>query len=78
MKCVQCGRELGITNDDFINGICGNCRFKEYTEPLQGWICPRCGQVHSPFSLVCGCSPPTISSNTIELIETNNLKDEKQ
>jgi hypothetical protein len=29
---------------------------------LYGWICPRCGVVHSPFVLQCGCPPPTITS----------------
>jgi len=25
---------------------------------MQGWICPRCGVVHSPFSMQCYCKPP--------------------
>jgi uncharacterized OB-fold protein len=29
-------------------------------QPLMyGWICPRCGTVHSPFTIQCGCPPPT-------------------
>lgn len=24
---------------------------------LTGWICPRCGKVHSPFTAHCDCMP---------------------
>ena len=29
----------------------------EATPMLTGWICPRCGKVHSPFSMQCDCQP---------------------
>ena len=25
---------------------------------MQGWECPRCRTIHSPFVLECGCQPP--------------------
>jgi hypothetical protein len=25
---------------------------------MYGWICPRCGAVHSPYSTACHCLPP--------------------
>ena len=29
-------------------------------QPLMyGWTCPRCGTVHSPFVMQCGCPLPT-------------------
>lgn len=28
------------------------------TVAMYGWICPRCGAVHSPFELRCNCPPP--------------------
>lgn len=39
------------------------------TVAMYGWICPRCGAVHSPFELRCDCPPPVrtwISSGTGE------------
>ena len=39
------------------------------TVAMYGWICPRCGAVHSPFDLRCDCPPPVrtwISSSTGE------------
>ena len=30
-----------------------------------GWICPRCGKVHSWLSMECDCPPKTITSSTI-------------
>lgn len=44
--------------------------YREKTPPaMYGWICPRCGAVHSPFDLRCDCPPPVrtwISSGTGE------------
>ena len=69
MRCIECGNEMRSTADDYIQGLCAGCRNKnvseKYSTPLQGWICPRCGTVHSPFVPQCHCSPPTITSNTI-------------
>lgn len=39
--------------------ICGSCSRKP--KPMQGWICPRCVTVHSPFVQQCHCLPPTIA-----------------
>ena len=29
-----------------------------------GWICPRCGKVHSWLSMTCDCEPKTITATT--------------
>ena len=61
-QCVKCGNRLQTTVDDYVNGLCGFCKHKQESEklisPLYGWICPRCGVVHSPFSAQCFCPPP--------------------
>ena len=57
MKCGSCGNELTTADDGF---ICSGCKLKQYNQQpvLQGWICPRCGVVHSPFVTECTCPPP--------------------
>jgi hypothetical protein len=66
MKCMKCGRELPLTGDDYINGKCSFCKClsEEIRPTLYGLICPRCGAVHSPFVLQCGCPPPTRTWNS--------------
>lgn len=32
---------------------------------LQGWECPRCGKIHSPYSLMCDCPPRTFTASAI-------------
>lgn len=63
MKCTMCGNEMTSTGDDYSSGVCFNCKWNKPPQqaPLYGWICPRCGTVHSPFVLTCGCPPPTIT-----------------
>ncbi len=34
------------------------------TAELKGWVCPRCGKVHSPFVSEYNCPSPTIISTT--------------
>ena len=60
MKCKMCGCELFTTADDYINGRCHNC-LNGYThntntfipEKSLGWICPKCGNVYSPLTMMC-------------------------
>jgi len=59
--CVKCGKPLGsiyYTIDD--QPWCSECylRFEKETTPAysQGWICPRCGRVNSPYVNQCPCS----------------------
>ena len=68
MNCTICGKELTETGNDFLNMICSECRLtgKGLTnvKPMQGWICPRCGVVHSPFVDKCDCPLATITRST--------------
>ena len=69
MNCIKCNKELTSTADDYQNMICSSCKFTPIvTSPvgMYGWICPRCGQVWSPFTSQCHCPPNTITSSTIE------------
>ncbi len=36
---------------------------------MYGWICPRCGTVHSPFVTRCDCPPPTKTCDSINTEE---------
>jgi hypothetical protein len=60
MRCNKCGTEL--TNEDMqtTDCICNACRKNKDMQVfgMYGWICPRCGKVHSPFSTECSCPPP--------------------
>jgi hypothetical protein len=74
-KCIQCGGELTTGDTPF---ICMTCKMKneQQTPPMQGWICPRCGTVHSPFITECSCPLPTKiwwDSTTRELKEDGKL-----
>ena len=59
-KCSKCEKELS-TGD--IDGICGECRYKQSNPSIQpyytpsGWLCPRCGRGNSPHSNLCPCIP---------------------
>ena len=69
MKCLQCGKEL--TTGDGLDMICHNCKMKDQQQPvLYGWVCPRCGTVHSPFVTQCGCPPPVRTWNSTTTEET--------
>ena len=69
MRCFKCGNEL-TTGDTRL--ICLSCRQKNEQEyhwkitPLTGWICPRCGTVHSPFVTQCHCPPVFIVTSEYE------------
>ena len=60
--CFKCGKPLGtvyyvVDNQPW----CQECylKFQKETAPsyAQGWICPRCGRVNSPYVSQCPCSP---------------------
>ena len=40
---------------------------------LQGWVCPKCGRVYSPFTSMCSYCVPNNMYNTITLGSTGNF-----
>ena len=60
MRCASCGAEMQTSADDYMNCVCSYCKIKRDNPipAMQGWICPRCGVVHSPFVTECTCPPP--------------------
>ena len=40
----------------------------------QGWICPKCGRVYSPFTQMCLYCGPN-NTNTISNLDISNLDD---
>lgn len=66
-KCIQCGKELTTGDMDFICTACKEKNKETQYPPMMGWICPRCGTVHSPFVQQCGCPPPITTSTTCEI-----------
>lgn len=51
--------EMLINCNDILSGL----------HATTGWACPRCGKVHSPYSVICDCPPPsfTMSGTTIDM-----------
>jgi hypothetical protein len=47
---------------------------EEDKEPkISGWICFRCGTIHSPFVTQCHCQPPITVSTGTETDQTPDL-----
>ena len=74
--CDKCGRPIPVgksyTN---IGGwiLCGLCqRANDHKNGfdgwIDGWICPRCGKVHSYLSLTCDCNPTTLTGVTYPIM----------
>lgn len=67
MKCLKCGSELTCNGTGL---ICTKCKGESQQIPeMYGWICPRCGTVHSPFITQCGCPPPIRTWNGVSTEE---------
>jgi len=73
MRCIYCGGELNGTGDDYLNSVCYLCAYINKREAeslihrLQGWECPRCHKIHSPFVRECDCIPPVYNVPTTTL-----------
>lgn len=73
MKCIQCGSELA-TGD--IGQTCTLCKMKNEGQRayLQGWECPRCHKIHSPFITTCDCPPNVVTKTSYDTkIDTSHL-----
>lgn len=55
-KCNKCKGLLYTDDLQFTNDYMCNCN-KQYYSTAVGWICPRCGKAHSPYSIMCDCFP---------------------
>ena len=40
---------------------------------LQGWVCPKCGRVYSPFTSMCSYCVPSHMYNTITCSSTGDI-----
>jgi hypothetical protein len=57
-RCHKCGKPK---HGYYIGSEQCNCK----DEPLpKGWECPRCGKIHSPYSLSCDCYPKATTKST--------------
>ena len=65
--CFKCGGVVEVSpnfNTILISNI-NWCRCQKEAKSIPiGWECPRCHQIHSPFSLVCDCPPQVTIKNT--------------
>jgi ribosomal protein S27E len=64
MNCTRCGKRLVSSADDFVNGLCSDCRNDHLPTPkyfgfAQGWLCPKCGAVLAPNQGYCVFCAPT-------------------
>lgn len=53
----------GCPPDGCALGVAGTPDKRMPNTPLQGWECPRCKKIHSPFTLHCDC-PPKVNTKT--------------
>ena len=59
LYCEKCGGLISADKDYPISNnskIC-SCKSHNSDNHLQGWECPRCKKIHSPYSLECDCFP---------------------
>ena len=64
--CLKCGRQLSTSK------ICGVCGTRPVSPGvgMQGWECPKCGSVYSPYVMACGvCGKQITTGNSTAKIE---------
>ena len=69
--CDKCGRHIVGKSYINIGGwiLCGLCQYEGNSKNnSDGWICPRCGKVHSYLSLTCDCNPTTLTGVTYPIM----------
>lgn len=76
-RCSKCGGlmygQIERTNDFW-------CKCPEFwgTSPkeeqphLQGWECPRCHKIHSPFVYTCDCLP-SVTTHTLSQFDEERI-----
>lgn len=80
MMCTRCGGIFASTSN---GNFCSDCEktrkefgFGEYVGIAQGWICPQCGSVWSPYQVYC---PVCVQySFTVGVYENNMVNSEEK
>jgi DNA-directed RNA polymerase subunit RPC12/RpoP len=64
-RCMRCGRDANSLPKP-------GAWYSMPLKPAQGWECPRCRKVHSPFVFQCDCGPAyNITTDGVTTSEAN-------
>jgi hypothetical protein len=73
-RCTKCGGRLWGDSQHTWDCTC-ICPPEQPQPNFIGWECPRCRKIHSPFSLECDCTAPSITKTTFN---TELIKEEQK